>query len=77
MIAHPYKIPRCAKKWRDQRAVEYRRRLGGLLAGYLTTVTTEKTCQALVHKAFEPKSHRVDAASQLPTYRPLRPRLPA
>ena len=47
--------------------------LGGLLAGYLTTMTTEKTCQALVHKAFKPKSHRIDAASQLPTYRPLRP----
>src|SRR6266481_4431938 len=47
--------------------------LGGLLAGYLATMTTEKTCQALVHKAFAPKSHRVDAASQLPTYRPLRP----
>jgi hypothetical protein len=47
--------------------------LGGLLAGYLTTMTTEKTGQALVHKAFEPKSHRVDAASQLPTHRPLRP----
>src|SRR6266403_565242 len=26
--------------------------LGGLLAGYLATVTTEETCQALVHKAF-------------------------
>jgi hypothetical protein len=36
-------------------------------------VTTEKTCQALVHKALKPKSHRIDAASQLPTYRPLRP----
>jgi hypothetical protein len=47
--------------------------LGGLLAGYLATMATEKTGQALVHKAFEPKSHRVDAASQLPTYRPLRP----
>jgi len=46
--------------------------LGALLAGYLATVTTEKTCQALVHKAFEPQSHRVDAASQSPTYRPLR-----
>ena len=47
--------------------------LGALLAGYLATVTTEKTCQALVPKAFQPKSHRVDAASHLPTYRPLRP----
>jgi hypothetical protein len=26
--------------------------LGGLLAGYLATVTTEETCQALVHNAF-------------------------
>lgn len=47
--------------------------LGALLAGYPATVTTKKTCQALLPKAFQPKSHRVDAASQLPTYRPLRP----
>ena len=47
--------------------------LGALLAGYVATVTTKKTCQALVPKAFQPKSHRVDAASHLPTYRPLRP----
>ena len=46
--------------------------LGALLAGYLATMTTEKTRQALVRKAFEPQSHRVDAASQSPTYRPLR-----
>jgi hypothetical protein len=46
--------------------------LGAVLTGYLATMTTEKTGQALVLKALEPKSHRVDAASQLPTYRPLR-----
>jgi hypothetical protein len=46
--------------------------LGVLSAGYFTTVTTKKTCQGFLHKAYQPKSHRVDAASQLPTYRPLR-----
>jgi hypothetical protein len=46
---------------------------GTLLAGYLATMTAEKTSQALLGKAFAPKSYRVDAASQLPTYRPLRP----
>ncbi len=47
--------------------------LGSLLAGNLATMTTEKACQTLLPKAFQPKPHGVDAASQLPTYRPLRP----
>ena len=43
-----------------------------LLADGPATVATEKTRQALLFKAFEPKSYRVDAASQLSTDRPLR-----
>jgi hypothetical protein len=47
-------------------------KLGRLLADYLATMTTEKAGQALRPKAFQPQAHGVDAASKLPTDRPLR-----
>src|SRR5712692_7815290 len=46
--------------------------LGSFLAGDLATMTTEKPRQPLLTKAFEPKSHCVDAASHLPTDSPSR-----
>jgi hypothetical protein len=64
-----------------------RRAIGGFVSGrgqnpsfelyalwvdYLATMTTEKTCQAFRQKAFQPKSHRVNAAAQLATDRPVR-----
>jgi len=55
------------------RSQNLRFELGALLAGYLATMTTEKAGQTFIPKALQPKAHGVDAASQLPTYRPSRP----